>query len=478
MRRINITITILLISFIFAGCAKQISNSDEVKEISINSAKAYINKVNKNNFAAIRDIDKIREIPSIDETLNSSSILGTIKFGRYEQDNNVDNGAEDIEWIILDTDKDNINKHFLVSKYILDYKKFDSGDKELELYCRSDIRYFLNSYFYKKAFNDDEKKYILDTKLSETEYVLQENRSVTSNNKKEALIYYDKVFLTRNTEFPMFFLDEFHTIATDYAKAKNIYVYDKNDRDYNKWKNNLTTGISPFYYRRWNINSGIYGTDIESEINIASGIRPAMWVDFSENIKMQEAIKSIVTYDDIRDLFYQKQNLVKFGRNSQEWLVCKKDGDKALLRLYNPIDGEKFDGNGVLSGFSWEKSKVRKYLNEDFYNTTFSNEEKKRIINTELENSIYENGKTNIQITKDNVFLLNENENGNYEECRYVESYDIMIESCRKKTGDDYYTYYKKRNNNSGELLVYDKNEDDVKEMYLLPMIWVNMYEE
>ena len=337
-------IILFLIGIFLFSCNKK--SDDIIKKISIGNAYAFINKINKDNIYKIRTLKDINNIPSFDETIYTNTILDSIKLGKYEQDNNTENGMEDIEWIVIDTDKENKNKHLLVSRYILDYKKFDNGDKKLENYCKSDIRYFLNSYFYKKAFNENEKKLILDTKISDPEYILNDNDTVSSNQNK--YIYYDKIFLCNDTSFPSF-KDKSHTFATQYAKSKRIYVYDENVDKLNKseWYNRIPNGISPFYFRMWDTSGARYGTDIKTEINIASGIRPAMWVDFSSDEEKQKEINSIVIYDDIRDLICQKQNLVKFGKNNLLWLVCKKEDGKALLRLYNPIDGERFGWRGV-----------------------------------------------------------------------------------------------------------------------------------
>ena len=47
----------------------------------------------------------------------------TVTFGTYEQDGNTGNGAEPIEWYVLD-EKD--GKTLLISKYILDAQPYDT----------------------------------------------------------------------------------------------------------------------------------------------------------------------------------------------------------------------------------------------------------------------------------------------------------------------------------------------------------------
>ncbi len=48
-----------------------------------------------------------------------------ITFGSYEQDNDLENGAEPIEWIVLSTNK---GKALLLSKYIIDHRFYDEND--------------------------------------------------------------------------------------------------------------------------------------------------------------------------------------------------------------------------------------------------------------------------------------------------------------------------------------------------------------
>ena len=44
-----------------------------------------------------------------------------VRFGRYEQDNTAENGMEDIEWVVLETKKE---EALLITKYVLDCRPF------------------------------------------------------------------------------------------------------------------------------------------------------------------------------------------------------------------------------------------------------------------------------------------------------------------------------------------------------------------
>lgn len=58
-----------------------------------------------------------------------------------------------------------------------------------------------------------------------------------------------------------------------------------------------------------------------------------------------------------------------------EWLVLERKGNRALLISKNIVDAIKFDDNSV----DYNDSYLRKYLNNDFYNNAFTEEEKKKI---------------------------------------------------------------------------------------------------
>ena len=83
---------------------------------------------------------------------------GVITFGSYEQDNNLENGAEPIEWMILSLNEQS-GAALLLSKYGLDAKPYNaSGSLSYDYYSSngywkdSTIRSWLNGEFYDHAF--------------------------------------------------------------------------------------------------------------------------------------------------------------------------------------------------------------------------------------------------------------------------------------------------------------------------------------
>ncbi len=72
------------------------------------------------------------------------------------------------------------------------------------------------------------------------------------------------------------------------------------------------------------------------------------------------------------------------GAESIEWIILKKDGDDALLISKKILDTKAFEDG--IGSTTWEDSSIRKWLNEDFYNTAFDEADKARIMLTRHSN--------------------------------------------------------------------------------------------
>ena len=100
-------------------------------------------------------------------TANTGSV---VTFGRYEQDGNLNNGAEDIQWIVLARNGNNI---LLISKYSLlssnyvewsNFWEYYENNAELDTtWANSVPRSVLNESFYYEAFTEAERKRIILT---------------------------------------------------------------------------------------------------------------------------------------------------------------------------------------------------------------------------------------------------------------------------------------------------------------------------
>ena len=99
------------------------------------------------------------EAEILDAAENARTIL---TFGKYEQDNNPDNGPEEIEWIVLEEQDGNL---LLLSRYGLDAVPYNDGNTETT-WEDSTLRSWMNSDFLETAFTPEEQSAILVTAVS------------------------------------------------------------------------------------------------------------------------------------------------------------------------------------------------------------------------------------------------------------------------------------------------------------------------
>ena len=192
-----------------------------------------------------------------------------IVVGKYEQDGNKSNGAEDIEWIVLDNKG---GKVLVISKYILCEKSFVYSTKYYQKRWEdTEMREWLNGEFYNSVFNAEEKEKI---KLSNVKAKTKYPCEIDNGNDTE-----DYVFLLNIDEVLEYFPTEESRKALA-TKEYTMHAY-KHDEHYKEHGN---------YYEWWlrshTESSGSKTVVLENgEIDYFgystyadSGVRPAMWL--------------------------------------------------------------------------------------------------------------------------------------------------------------------------------------------------------
>ena len=142
------------------------------------------------------------------------NVGSTINFGSYEQDNNVCNGNENIEWIILAKDEE---KELLISKYALDVKPYNN-EYNRTTWEDCTLRKWLNEDFLNNAFNEEEQKRIITSTIS-----------ADNNLKYNTLpgeVTRDKIFILSSTEAAEYLTDENTRVCvpTEYAVKQGAYT--------------------------------------------------------------------------------------------------------------------------------------------------------------------------------------------------------------------------------------------------------------
>ena len=236
-------------------------------------------------------------VESAEAVVVSGEVGEYFTFGSYEQDGDLNNGKEPIEWMILDKQQD---MALLLSRYALDSKQYneDSGDFTWET-CS--IRSWLNKDFYQTAFSQVEQNAIVNSHL--------ENKDATNlfgNGFKGGIggnDTVDKVFLLSVDEVKKYFKEESHhgtvyceeyvCYPTQYALDEGVKVLTeelyKENHDYSYPKdiviggcawNLRSPGFDNTYCAQVGDNLTLYDAGNKA-VNTSTAVRPAIWVNIN-----------------------------------------------------------------------------------------------------------------------------------------------------------------------------------------------------
>lgn len=193
----------------------------------------------------------------------------TLSFGRYEQDGNRANGAEPIEWIVLDTDGVHA---LLITSYGLEAIAFNSYDASV-IWADCTLRNWLNTTFFDSAFTAAEQGLIEET------YCEADKNPGFPYSSNSSGATWDKVFILSATEANYYFKSMAHVKScypTAAAKQNGAFV-NKSNGDCCTWLR--TPGGRSNYACCISSNATNYvnyqGNDVRDRDNC---VRPVMWV--------------------------------------------------------------------------------------------------------------------------------------------------------------------------------------------------------
>ena len=285
---------ILLTAMLLVGC-----NNNDIKYIDINKTIITNEKVNvkflgkRDNISSFEIENKlnneisgdlnlklnVKNCKSIEENLKNSEFqklrnldnMETVKFAKYEQDGNIENGKEDIEWLIVTK---NAKEALLLSKDILDCKPFNI--KEINGKFESSYLFnWLNNYFYQEAFRDiDKNKTIIKNNISLLKYDDIVKYFGIENDEKENEILgscgtnYARNYV-ENKEFYIEELDNMTTLATALHLSDDCWY--RNNSPYYIIDQDMSCGVVE-------CDGSIHLDDDERGNQFNIGIRPAIWI--------------------------------------------------------------------------------------------------------------------------------------------------------------------------------------------------------
>ena len=232
------------------------------------------------NYAEAYSIfDGLRGYRDVEELLDGNKELRDayyavgreVSFGRYEQDGNTDNGAEDIEWLVLDRKGDTV---LLLSKYGLDAKAYNEEEVGIT-WEQSTIRSWLNSSFMDMAFTSEEQDAILKTEVDNSQAEGYSGYNTTGGNNTE-----DQVFLLSYKEaFEDYFTSDMERICIPTGYAVQNGAYRDDDTGVCYW---WLRSPGSFQNGATDVKSG--GLSSVGVTHDRSCIRPALWVNLESGI--------------------------------------------------------------------------------------------------------------------------------------------------------------------------------------------------
>lgn len=328
--------------------------------------------------------------------LSSVKVGDFITVGRYEQDNNLTNGPEPIEWRVLDKKDGKLlvisDKSLYESSFA--YLGWQPVPQNWESSC---ARGWLNNYFMQTAFTPAEQARVVLTNVH-TEPT--EGSPIDPGPDTQ-----DYMFLLSGQEASAYFptAESRRTKTTAYALSRRSEsrAHQGFDGDLGDWRTNVSFWLlrSPARKPNW-----VYGAAYIYDYTTPYGepgdvwyhdgrdtgdIRPAMWIEAkpaADASAYPSALPdAVVPGDTITFGHYEQDNDTSNGPEAITWKVLDVQDGKALVISEKILARVRHryveDGHGAVT---WETSRVRQWLSEDFFDAAFSDEEKTAVYLTNV----------------------------------------------------------------------------------------------
>ena len=335
----------LLIAYMFQyGGDYPILPAEEIPAVTYQAAAIS----EENNYTHETDLS------SFTGELNIGDI---VTFGAYNQDGDFNNGPEPLEWIVVSAKDHQLR---LVAKNALAAEKFNDTQQDVTWESCS-LRTFLNSEFIDGTFTEEEAALI-----AETENKQYSNYNIWSS-VEQGNDTTDKVFLLSYEEF-LQYLGE----GSDYAKA--VAVDENGNSEAAAWC------LRTMYDSNRNvrlINGNGENEKDGQDICTNTYIRPCLVINLPDTASTPDENGSYFEPGDIVTLGnYEQDNDSSNGAEAMEWVILGKFEDDGYYVLINKyvLDWMPYN-DSTESVEEWENSTIYAFLNDNFYQEAFSEEE-------------------------------------------------------------------------------------------------------
>jgi len=282
--------------------------SQHIESLLITNHNIYITRIVLNKSKVRRLIVKklvvlfiitllICSMPVMAADLKDIKLGDFVTFGAYEQDNDLDNGPEPIEWEVLDVQD---GKALLFSRYALDCQPYNVEFQETT-WETCTLRTWLNEDFFGSAFDDLESELVVETVIVNDDHPYYETEGGNNTNDRVFLLsleeigkYYGIGLDSDECEQPH---DNLKCRLTEYGKERFIPIWAQDffDGSVERAEERYQNGVESYgqnYCRMWWLRS-IGSTDhyailIDEDGYIhwnggdvdgaSSAVRPAIWI--------------------------------------------------------------------------------------------------------------------------------------------------------------------------------------------------------
>ncbi len=264
----------------------------------------------------------------------------------------------DIRWYVIA--KTETGCTLLSEKPVIKMPFNEAGYQTIDTWDKSTLREWLNEKFY-NTFTEEEKA------------LIEKTHNINSDNKEYGTPGGD------DTDDYIFLLSVDEANALDSKVLRCGYWYDMD----NQWWWLRSPGVNDSYAAYVGNNSdGKNRIDSYGDVgsNFYGAVRPALNIHFGDGIVSAginrtpaEEEKELAAIADS-----EVGDVVAFGRYT--WYVTDKTDGICTLLCQGMAANKAY--NDKRTDITWEKCSLRRWLNEDFYNSKFSEGEKAAIVTT------------------------------------------------------------------------------------------------
>lgn len=254
-----IVLAVVMLTFVLTGCgsAAGTAGSDIITSVVKGSAE---------DSAAVAKVSVEAETPAA--SLKEAKSGDTVKFGKFEQDGNADNGAEEIEWNVICKEGGMIcliSKAGLAAKA---YNESEDGGSHNTSWEKCSLRKWLNEDFFNSAFSDEEKKSVPTVKVI--------NYDTNTDDK----VYLLSIAEAQSAGYYMDTAEKRRTNASAAAIADGAVTYTDGDlTTCSWWLRSAGAGSSLAAYVHFNGSVMASGRAAETADR---AVRPVIWVYVGE----------------------------------------------------------------------------------------------------------------------------------------------------------------------------------------------------